>query len=94
VWLYLLIAVVVLLCIAGSAFFGGVFTIVLVPLAVLAFFSAIGYALLAGAAKRTAGASIDPSQGARGPATRVGRTQSPPRPSTPQELVDARRAQQ
>jgi hypothetical protein len=94
VWLYLLIAVVVVLCVVGSVFAGGVFTIVLVPLAVLSFFAAIAYALIAGAAKRSAGASTDPSQGARGPATRVSQTHSPRRPSTPQELADARRAQQ
>jgi hypothetical protein len=93
-WLYLLVALVVGLCVFGSIFAGGVFTIVLVPLAVIAFFSVLAYALAAGAAKRTAGGRADPSQGARGPATRVSQTPSPRAPSSPGELADARRAQQ
>jgi hypothetical protein len=93
-WLYLLLAVLVGLCLFGGIFAGGVFTIVLVPIAVLVFFSAIGYALVAGAAKRTGGASADPGQGARGPATRVSTTPGPRAPSSPKELADARRARQ
>lgn len=93
-WLYLLVAVLVGLCLFGGIFAGGVFTIVLVPLAVIAFLSAIAYAMVAGAAKRTSGASADPAQGSRGPATRVSQTPSPQAPSSPEELVDARRGQQ
>lgn len=93
-WLYLLLGVVVALCIFGSIFAGGIFTIILVPLAVIGIFSALAYALIAGAAKRTSGASADPAQGARGPVTRVSQTPSPRAPSSPGELVDARRGQQ
>ncbi|TMM08762.1 MAG: alanine:cation symporter family protein [Actinobacteria bacterium] len=93
-WLYLLVAVLVALCIFGGIFAGGVFTIILVPLAVIGFFSALAYALIAGGAKRSAGASADPSEGAKGPVTRVSQTPSPRAPSSPGELVDARRAQQ
>ncbi len=93
-WLYLPLAVLVALCLFGGIFAGGIYTIVLVPLAVIGFFSALAYALIAGAAKRTAGASADPAQGARGPATRVSQTPSPRTPSSPEELVDARRGQQ
>jgi hypothetical protein len=93
-WLYLLVAVLVGLCIFGTVFAGGVFTIVLVPLAVIAFCSALAYALFAGAANRTAGGSADPAQGARGPATRVSQTPSPRAPGSPGELADARRGQQ
>jgi hypothetical protein len=93
-WLYFLFAILVVLCVAGSVFGGGVFTIVLVPLAVLALFAAAGYAVLTAAAGRRAGASTDPSPGARRPATTVSQAQSPSRPSTPGELADARRAQQ
>ena len=93
-WLYLLIAVVVGLCVFGTVFAGGIFSIVLVPLAVIAFFSAFAYALIAGAAKRASGGSADPAQGARGPATRVSQTPSPRAPTSPAELADARRGQQ
>ena len=93
-WLYLLVAALVGLCIFGSIFAGGIYTIILVPLAVIGFFSALAYALIAGGAKRSAGASTDPSQGRRGPVTRVSQTPSPRAPSSPEELVDARRGQQ
>lgn len=93
-WLYLLVAVLVVLAIFGGIFGGGIFTLLLVPLAVIGFFSALAYALIAGAANRTAGGSADPAQGARGPATRLSQTPSPRTPSSPEELVDARRGQQ
>ena len=93
-WLYLVIAALIGLCVFGTVFAGGVFTIVLVPLAVIAFFSALGYALFAGAANRTAGGSADPAQGARGPATRLSQTPSPRAPTSPGDLADARRGQQ
>jgi predicted lipid-binding transport protein (Tim44 family) len=94
VWLYLLVALLVGLCFFGGIFAGGVFTIVLVPLAVIAFLSALAYALIAGAAKRTSGGSADPAQGARGPATRTSQTSNRRGPSSPEQLVDARRGQQ
>jgi predicted lipid-binding transport protein (Tim44 family) len=93
-WLYPFAGVLVVFAIFGSIFGGGIFTIILVPLAVIGFFSALAYALIAGAASRTAGGSADPAQSARGPATRVSQTPSPPTPSSPGELVDARRGQQ
>ena len=93
-WLYLVVAVVVLLCIFASIFAGGIFTLILVPLAVIGLLSALAYALIAGAAKRTSGASSDPTQGASGPVTRVSQTPSPQAPSSPEELVDARRGRQ
>lgn len=93
-WLYLVVAVLVVLAVFGGIFGGGIFTIVLVPLAVIGFFSALAYALIAGGAKRSAGASADPSQGARGPATRISQTPRLRAPSSPEELVDARRGQQ
>lgn len=93
-WFYPLVGLLVVLAIAGSVFGGGIFTIILVPLAVIGVFSALAYALIAGAANRTSGGSADPAQSARGPATRVSHTPSPRTPSSPEELVDARRGQQ
>lgn len=93
-WLYLLFALLVGLCFFGGIFAGGVFTIVLVPLAVIAFLSALAYALAAGAAKQRSGGGADPAQGARGPATRTSQTTSRRAPSSPEQLVDARRGQQ
>lgn len=91
-WLLVIIAFLGLVAILGGAFAGGIFTIVLIPLAVIAFVTAIGYTYFSGSAERRASGD-----------RRRGRPPAPPtsqqpssvsRPSTPEELADARRANQ
>jgi hypothetical protein len=93
-WLFWLLAPIVALMIAGAIFFGGIYTLILVPLAVIAVLGAILYSVAAAAAQRSTGGSTDPAQTARGNATRTSQTESPQRPSRPGELADARRARQ
>lgn len=93
-WFFWLLAPLIALTIAGAIFFGGIYTLILVPFAVLALIVAVVYTVVSGAAQRSAGAGADPAETARGNATRTSQTGSPRRPARPGELADARRAQQ
>lgn len=92
-WFYPILLILVLLGLAGAIFLGGVFTLVLVPLVVIAIVSAFGYAL---AARRRA---------VQAGATASGGPEHPPLPhqhqrtpsqvrTTPERLVEGRRQQE
>lgn len=93
-WFYWLLGLVLALIFFGGIFFGGIYTLILVPFAVFAAIVGVCYSALAGAAKRRSGGETDPSQTARGSATRTSQTGPPRSPSRPQELADARRSRQ
>jgi hypothetical protein len=93
-WLLWLLAPLIALMIAGGIFFGGIYTLILVPLAGIALLVAILWSVGSAAAQRSAGGSTDPAETARGNATRTSQTGSPQRPARPGELADARRARQ
>jgi hypothetical protein len=93
-WFYWLLALVLALIFAGGIFFGGIYTLILVPFAIVAVIATVVYLVLAGAAKRSAGGETDPARTARGPATRTSQTGSPRAPARPGELADARRSRQ
>ena len=54
-WLYLIAAALIVIGLFGGIFAGGIFTIVLVPVAVLILFSGVVYSWLARAAEEKAG---------------------------------------
>jgi hypothetical protein len=91
-WLFFGVAVLVVAGVVGGAFAGGIYTIVLIPLAVIALFAAIVYGYFTGAAQRHA----EPGGGrGRPPATPTAQQDAAaPAPSTPEQLVDARRSNQ
>ena len=91
-WFYWILALGLALVLAGGIFFGGIYTLILVPIAVLAAIVGIVYSVFAGAAKQQEGGEPDPT--GRGPATRTSQTGSPQAPARPAELADARRARQ
>jgi hypothetical protein len=92
-WLYLIGVVLVLLGIVG-AFAGGIYTLILIPIGLIMLASAAGYTVLGGGAERKGG------RGSRGhapvaePLPHSAPAQSAHHLGTPEELVDARRAQQ
>lgn len=89
-WLLLIVAFLGLFAVIGGALAGGIFTIVLIPLAVIALFAAIAYGYFGGAAQRRAERTRE-----RPPAPPTSQQPgSVPRPSSPEELADARRANQ
>jgi hypothetical protein len=93
-WFYALIVLLVILAIAGATLAGGVFTIVLVPLAAIALISAIVHGMLGRAAERRSGASSDGSHEPGRPLPSQRRRPSGRVQTTPGRLADARRQQQ
>jgi hypothetical protein len=93
-WFYWVLALGLALIFAGGIVFGGIYTLILVPFAVLAAIVGVIYSVLAGGAKRQAGGETDPSGSARGPATRTSQTGTPSAPARPGQLADARRSRQ
>jgi predicted lipid-binding transport protein (Tim44 family) len=91
-WLLVVIAFLGLVAILGGAFAGGIFTIVLIPLAVIAFVTAVGYSYFSGSAERHA--SGDRRRGRPPAPPTAQQPSSVPRPSSPEELADARRSNQ
>lgn len=96
-WLYMIAAFLILVGIIGGVFSGGIFTIVFIPLGVIMVVAAVlfgmwGRASRAGAGAETRGGSetraSEPAPLRHTPAS------APAAPSTPEDLVDARRAQQ
>jgi hypothetical protein len=71
---------------------GGIFTIVLIPLAVIAFVTVVGYTYFSGAAERRASGERRRNRPPAPPTAQ--QPSSVPRPSSPEELADARRANQ
>jgi hypothetical protein len=91
-WLLLIVAFLALLGIIGGSLAGGIFTIVLIPLAAIAVLTAIAYSYFGGAAQRRAGRDRRGRRPSAPPTAQ--QPSSVPRPSTPEELADARRANQ
>jgi Na+/H+-dicarboxylate symporter len=93
-WLYPVVLVLVILAIVGATLAGGIFTIVLVPLAVIALISAIVYALWGRALEGSAGANIDASHTTDRPLPHQRRRPSGRSRTSPERLADTRRRQQ
>jgi hypothetical protein len=91
-WLLVVFAFLGLLAIIGGSLAGGIFTIVLIPLAVIALVTAVGYTYFSGTAQRRASGERRRDRPPAPPTAQ--QPSSAPRPSTPDELADARRANQ
>jgi hypothetical protein len=91
-WLLWGIAFLGLLAVVGGTLAGGIFTIVLIPLAVIALFTALAYTYFGGAAERRASGERRRDRPPAPPTAQ--RPSAPPGPSSPEELADARRANQ
>jgi predicted membrane metal-binding protein len=89
-WFYPVIALFVLLGLVGGVLAGGIFTIVLLPLAAIVLISAAVYAGLGAAAQRRSGGG----GGSERPLPTSQKLDSGHVRTTPERLADARRAQQ
>jgi len=91
-WFYPILLILVLLGLAGIVFLGGEYTLVLVPLIVIALGSTLFYMLWARAQSGSAGAETEASSESTDRPLphrrRMGRGRVP---TTPERLVDARR---
>jgi hypothetical protein len=90
-WLAFIFIFGAIFVIVAGILSGGIFTIILVPLAVIAFLSWVVYAAFAYYAGASSSSPDSPSQVAALPHSYHDNTV--PRPTTPDELVDARQQQ-
>jgi hypothetical protein len=94
-WLYMIGGALVVLGIVVGAFGGGIFSIILIPLGAIALASAAGYAMFGHGAHREAGAGTEAGSHSSAPLPHsAAQPAEAPVPSTPDDLVDARREQQ
>jgi hypothetical protein len=93
-WLYILAFFLLIFGIVGSVLSGGIFTIVLLPLGIIALISALVFGALGRSAQGRHGGTTHarPSPGRPLPASQHSNTSAAP--TTPEELADARRVQQ
>jgi flagellar basal body-associated protein FliL len=92
-WLYLIAGVLILFGIVGGIFTGGIFTIVILPLGVVVLVGGVVAAMWSRATQASAGGEASASGTEHPPL----RHTAPPETSTvntPEDLADARRAQQ
>lgn len=90
-WLAFPLFVAIIFMLVGGIFLGGIFTIVLVPLAFVVAVSAVGFLMWARAAG--ASATIDEQRTAQKPLPHGAHRTSPVAPATPDQLIDARQGQ-
>jgi uncharacterized membrane protein YfcA len=93
-WFYPLVIVLVILAVVGGTLAGGIFTIVLVPLAAIVLISGLVYTLWGRALQGGAGDSTEGTQASRRPLPHRRPRPSGRAPSSPERLADTRRQQQ
>lgn len=93
-WFYPVLLALVILGVVGGSLAGGIFTIVLVPLAVIVLISAVMYSLWGRSLEGSAGVATDASHTSRRPLPHRRRRPAGRAPSSPEGLADARREQQ
>jgi hypothetical protein len=93
-WLYILAFVLLIFAIVGSVLSGGIFTIVLLPLGIIALISAVVFGAFGRGALSRHGASSEQSSSTGRPLPSSAHSNTPAAPNTPDELTEARRVQQ
>jgi cell division protein FtsN len=90
-WLYMIVGVLVLVGLLGGIVAGGVFTLVLIPVAVIVFIGGLVYMAMGRAAEERQGGGGSHSQP---PLPHNAPSEPSHVPSSPEALADARRVQQ
>jgi hypothetical protein len=93
-WLYLLAVILVIAGIIGGIAGGGIFTIVLVPIAFIIAVSAFIFSMWSRASTGAAGGEVDAHPSVGRPLPHSFRRDRGRAPSSPERLADARRGQQ
>lgn len=93
-WLYLLALVLVIVGIVGGIASGGIVTIILVPLGLIAAGSAFMYSASARRAQGSAGGEAEAAPSTNRPLPHTPQRESGHVPTSPEGLADARRAEQ
>jgi hypothetical protein len=93
-WFYPLLIVLVVLAVAGGTVAGGVYTLVLVPLAVVVVVSAVVYAMWGRSMQGQAGGATEATTAKTQPLPHQRTRPSGRAATSPEALADARRQQQ
>ncbi len=93
-WLYLIVAGLVVIGVIGGLAGGGIFTIVLIPLALIILGASVLFSMSARAAQGKAGGATDQTHTTDRPLPHSPQRPSGRAPTSPEGLADARRAQQ
>lgn len=93
-WFYPVLIVLVVLALVGGTLAGGVYTLVLIPLAFVVGVSVIVYAMWGRALQSRAGGSTDATVTKAEPLPHQAERPSGRAPTSPEALTDARRQQQ
>ena len=93
-WFYPVLVVLVILALVGATLAGGVYTLVLIPLAAIVAVSAIVYAMWGRALESRAGGATDASVAKAQPLPHREVRPSGRAATSPERLADARRQQQ
>ena len=92
-WFYMIAGFLILVGLIGGAFSGGIFTIIFIPLGAIMLVVAVLAGMWGRAKQGSAGGQTEGSKTEQAP-LRHTPPQGAPAPTRPEELVDARRAQQ
>lgn len=92
-WLYVLAVFLIVVGIVGGLFGGGIFTIVLIPIALLMLAAAVFFSAQSREAKRREGSGAHATAADR-PLPHAAPQPTGREPTSPEGLADARRAQQ
>jgi hypothetical protein len=93
-WLYILAFFLLIFGIVGSVLSGGIFTIVLLPLGIIALISAVVFGAFGRSAQDRYGASANAGSSTVRPLPASGHSNTSAAPTTPDEIAEARRVQQ
>jgi hypothetical protein len=93
-WLYLIVGALAILALVAGVLFGGIFTIVLLPIALIVVGSGVAYAMWARAQQGRVGGTTEASDVTDRPLPHRHARPSGRAPSSPERLADARRTQQ
>ena len=92
-WLYMIAGFLLLVGVIGGVASGGIFTIIFIPLGAIMLVVAVLFGMWGRASQGSTGGETHGSKTGQRP-LRHTRPQGTPRPSSPEELADARRLQQ
>jgi hypothetical protein len=93
-WFYMIAGFLFLVGIIGGAASGGIFTLIFIPLGLVMLAVALVAGMLGRSSQDRAGAGSEPSKSNEPAPLRHTPAQGGAAPATPEQLVDARRAQQ
>ncbi len=93
-WVYMIVAFLLVVGVAGAFLGGGIFTIVLIPIALIVLAAAVLFSLWGRSAQGAAGGSTHESHTSDRPLPSSHQRPSGRAPTSPERLADTRRAQQ